>query len=381
MTTSKRDYYQILGVAQGASDEEIKKAFRKLAMEYHPDRNKDVGAVEKFKEVNEAYQVLSDSKKRNSYDTYGHAGVDANGGGRGFDGFDNFGGFGDIFDAFFGGSTRRSPRAARRGADLQVDITVQFENAVFGAEEHIEIRRKELCGRCHGTRSEPGTSSEACPQCRGSGEVRRSQQGIFGHFTQVTPCTRCRGEGQIVIAPCSNCRGQGTEDRDRELVVSIPAGIESRTQMRLTGEGESGINGGSAGDLYVGIRVKDHQFFRRQGYDVVYAQNINIAQAALGLSFDVPTLDGEAEIVIPRGTQSGDVIRLKGQGIPHLGNKKLRGDQLVSVTVETPKSLTDEQRELLTRLAETFGDNSTEQGGEPNEGWFDKLKQTLGSDE
>lgn len=381
MTTSKRDYYDVLGVSQGASDEEIKKAFRKLAMEYHPDRNKDSGASEKFKEVSEAYQVLSDSKKRDSYDTFGHAGVSQNGGSRGFDGFDNFGGFGDIFDAFFGGSTRRSPKASRRGADLQVEITVDFEKAVFGAEEDIEIRRNEVCGRCRGARSEPGTSLDVCPQCRGSGEVRRSQQGIFGHFMQVTPCTMCRGEGQVITAPCSNCRGLGTEVLDRKLSVSVPPGIESGTQIRLTGEGEAGTNGGPSGDFYVIVRVRKHRFFRREGYDVVYLQGINIAQAALGLSLDVPTLDGEAEIVIPRGTQSGDVIRLKDQGIPHLGNRKQRGDQLVTVVVETPKSLSEEQRELLTRLAETFGDNGDTPHGGEQEGWLDKLKHTLGSEE
>ena len=381
MTTSKRDYYDVLGVSRGASDEEIKKAFRKRAMEYHPDRNKASSASEKFKEVNEAYQVLSDSKKRSNYDTFGHAGVSQNGGARGFDGFDNFGGFGDIFDAFFGGSARRSPKASRRGADLQVEVTVDFEKAAFGVEEDIEIRRSEVCGRCRGARSEPGTSPDGCPQCRGSGEVRRSQQGIFGHFMQVTPCTMCRGEGSVITTPCSNCRGAGTEDRDRKLAVSIPAGIESGTQIRLTGEGESGTNGGSAGDLYVIVRVSRHKFFRREGYDVIYLQGINIAQAALGLSFDVPTLDGEAEIVIPRGTQSGDVIRLRGQGIPHLGNRKQRGDQLVTVVVETPKALTEEQRELLTRLAETFGDNGTSPNGDKPEGWLDKLKHTIGNDE
>ena len=381
MTTSKRDYYDVLGVSRGASDEEIKKAFRKLAMEYHPDRNKASGASEKFKEVIEAYQVLSDSKKRSSYDTFGHAGVEGNGGGRDFDGFDNFGGFGDIFDAFFGGSTRRSPQSARRGADLQVEVIIDFEKAVFGADEEIEIRRSEVCTRCHGARYEPGTSLQTCPQCRGSGEVRRNQQGIFGHFTHVTPCSKCRGEGQVVTNPCSNCRGVGTQVSDRKLAVSVPGGIESGTQIRLTGEGEPGVNGAPSGDLYVGVRVRDHKFFRRHGYDVVYMQGINIAQAALGLSLNVPTLEGEAEIVIPRGTQSGDVIRLKSQGVPHLGNKRLRGDQLVSVVVETPKSLTDEQRELLTRLAETFADGSASHDGEKPEGWFDKLKNSIVGEE
>ena len=378
MTTSKRDYYQVLGVGRGASDEEIKKAFRKLAMEYHPDRNKDAAASERFKEINEAYQVLSDSKKRSSYDTFGHAGVNTNGGG--FDGFENFGGFGDIFDAFFGGSTRRSATSARRGADLQVDISIDFVKAVFGADEEIEIRRSEICSRCRGARSEPGTSPDTCVQCRGTGQVRRSQQGIFGQFTQVSTCTMCRGEGHVITSPCLNCRGAGTEMRDRKLVVTIPAGIETSTQIRLSGEGEPGMYGGSAGDLYVIVRVRDHKLFRRRGYDIVYIQNINIAQAALGLSLDVPTLQGDEEIEIPRGTQSGDVIRLRGRGIPHLGNRRMRGDQLVTVIVETPKSLTEEQRKLLLQLAETFDDGSDEYRDRA-EGWFDKLKHTLGTDE
>ena len=378
MTTSKRDYYQVLGVSRGASDEDIKKAFRKLAMEYHPDRNKDAAASERFKEINEAYQVLSDAKKRSSYDTFGHAGVNANGGG--FEGFENFGGFGDIFDAFFGGGTRRSPTAARRGADLQIDINVDFEKAVFGAEEEIEIRRHEVCSRCRGARSEPGSTPDTCSQCRGTGQVRRSQQGIFGQFTQVSTCTMCRGEGHVITVPCSQCRATGTEIRDRKLVVTVPAGIESNTQIRLTGEGEPGMYGGPPGDLYVIVRVRNHKLFKRQGYDIVYIQHINIAQAALGLTLDVPTLQGDEEIEIPRGTQSGDVIRLRDKGIPHLRNKRTRGDQLVTVIVETPKSLTDEQRELLMQLAETFDDGSIPYHDRP-EGWFDKLKQSLGADE
>ncbi len=331
-----------------------------------------------LKEINEAYQVLSDAKKRSSYDTFGHAGVNANGGG--FEGFENFGGFGDIFDAFFGGGTRQSPTSARRGSDLQVDITVDFAKAVFGAEEEIEIRRHEVCSRCRGDRSEPGSTPDMCTQCRGTGQVRRSQQGIFGQFTQVSTCTMCRGEGHVITSPCLECRAAGTEIRDRKLVVTIPAGIESNTQIRLTGEGEPGMYGGPPGDLYVVVRVRKHKLFKRQGYDIVYIQHINIAQAALGLYVDVPTLQGTEEIEIPRGTQSGDVIRLRDKGIPHLNNRRVRGDQLVTVIVETPKSLTDEQRELLVQLAETFDDDSIPYQDRP-EGWFDKLKQSLGADE
>ena len=377
MTTSKRDYYQVLGVSRSASDEDIKRAFRKLAMEYHPDRNKDLSAGERFKEINEAYQVLSDSRKRSNYDTFGHAGVQSNGGG--FEGFENFGGFGDIIDAFFGGSTRRSARTARQGADLHVELTLEFEKAAFGSEEELDVRRHELCSRCRGARSEPGSPPNTCAQCGGTGEVRRRQQGIFGSFTQISPCGACRGEGQILTNPCSNCRGLGTESRERKMAVSIPAGIEPNTQLRLTGEGHAGEHGGPPGDLYVAIRVKKHEFFQRQRYDVVYIQHIDIAQAALGLTLDVPTLDGGAELEIPAGTQSGEVIRLKGQGIPHMRNTRARGDQLVTIIVNVPKSLTDEQRQLLTRLSETFG--GTSPSGSKRDGWFDKLKHTLGADE
>ena len=377
MTTSKRDYYQVLGVSRSASDEEIKRAFRKLAMEYHPDRNKDSSAGERFKEINEAYQVLSDSKKRGNYDTFGHAGVQSDGGG--FEGFENFGGFGDIFDAFFGGATRQTARAARRGANIQIDLAIDFEKAAFGSEEEFEIRRREVCGHCRGARSEPGSSADTCTQCRGTGQVRRRQQSIFGYFSQVSLCEVCNGEGQILTNPCSNCRGSGAESRDRKMAVSIPAGIESNTQIRLTGEGHAGEKGGLPGDLYVAIRVKKHNLFQRQRYDVLYSQNIDIAQAALGLTLDVPTLDGDTELNVPPGTQPGDVIRLKGRGIPRMGNTRARGDQLVTIVVQTPKSLTDEQRQLLTRLAETF--DSAARNGSKRDGWFDKLKQTLASDE
>lgn len=377
MTTSKRDYYQVLGVSRSASDEEIKRAFRKLAMEYHPDRNKDLSAGERFKEINEAYQVLSDSRKRSNYDTFGHAGVQSNGGG--FEGFDNVGGFGDIFDAFFGGSTRRAARTARQGADLRVELTLEFEKAAFGSEEEFVVRRREICSRCRGARAEPGSPTHTCAQCGGTGEVRRRHQGIFGYFTQISSCGSCRGEGQIITDPCSNCRGMGAESRDRKMAVSIPAGIEANTQLRLTGEGHAGENGGPPGDLYVAIRVKKHEFFQRHRYDVLYIQHIDIAQAALGLTLDVPTLDGDAELQIPAGTQSGNVIRLKGRGIPQMRNARARGDQLVTVVVNVPKSLTDEQRQLLTRLAESFG--GTAPNGSKRDGWFDKLKHTLGADE
>ena len=264
MTTKKRDYYEVLGVSRSASEEEVRKAFRKLALEYHPDRNKSDGAAEKFKEINEAYQVLADPKKRTDYDRFGHAGVQMNGGAQGFEGFDVFGGFGDIFDAFFGGSSTRTRTSAQRGADLQHQMTISFEEAVFGVEKEIEVRRTEMCSRCRGSRSEPGNEPAVCPNCAGSGQVRRSTQSIFGQFVQVTTCGTCRGEGRIIARPCTTCGARGTETRKRKLAVGIPAGVESGNQIRLTGEGEPGAFGGHAGDLYVGVRVKAHPLFRRR---------------------------------------------------------------------------------------------------------------------
>ena len=375
MTNGKRDYYEVLRIARSASKEEIKRAFRKLALEYHPDRNKNDGAAEKFKEINEAYQVLADSKKRSNYDRFGHAGLEHNGT-RGFEGFENFGGFGDIFDAFFGGSSTRSSTSAARGADLQAHLTIDFEKAVFGCEEQLEVRRTEVCSRCRGARSEPGSTAAVCPECHGTGRVRRAQRSIFGQFMQVMTCARCRGEGKVITRPCSNCRGTGREVRNRRILVAIPAGIETGTQIRLSHEGEPGSNGGAPGDLYVSIRVREHPLFRREGYDIVRVQTINIAQAALGVTLEVPTLEGEAEVVIPQGAQTGDVIRLKGEGVPHLGRRNQRGDQLVTVVVETPRSLTPEQRALLEQLAKSLGDNGTD-AGDHDESWFDKLKNTF----
>ena len=383
MTTRKRDYYDVLGVERNASEEEIKKAFRKLALEYHPDRNKNDDAADKFKEINEAYQILSDPKKRSSYDRFGHAGVGTNGDARGFEGFDNFGGFGDIFDAFFGGfgsggggrtRTRTRP-SARRGADLQYSVVVEFEDAAFGVKKEIEIQRREVCSVCRGSRSAAGSSAETCANCRGSGQVRRNHQSIFGQFVQVAACDVCHGEGKIISNPCSNCNGAGVERRSRKLEVNFPAGIEDGTQMRLTDEGEPGAGGGRPGDLYVVVRVKEHAYFKREGNNILYTKPLNVAQVALGAKVNVPTLEGDTIVDIPAGTQSGQVFRLKGKGVPYLKSNR-RGDQLIGVVVETPRSLTQEQRELLEQLAETLGDS------EPSDihhdkTWFDKIKDVI----
>ena len=377
MTTSnKQDYYDLLGVQRGASDEDIKRAFRKLAMEYHPDRNKRDGAAEKFKEINEAYQVLSDSQKRAAYDRYGHAGVSGNGGARGFEGFENFGGFGDIFDAFFGGATRTHPNAPRRGADLKYALTIDLEDAAFGVEKEVKLERIEVCGDCNGSRSAPGSSPGICGNCSGSGEVRRTHESVFGHFVQVVPCSVCHGEGRTIADPCDTCRGSGRERRSRTLEVAIPAGVEDGVQIRLRGEGEAGHNGGSPGDLYVLIRVRQHDTFQRTNNNILYTLPINMAQAALGTKVTVPTITGEdAELEIPAGTQTGALFRLKNLGIPYIRSSR-KGDQLVTVDVQTPKNLSEEQRMLFEELARSFGDDSTDIGSQ-DKGFFDKLKDAI----
>ena len=375
MTTSKQDYYDLLGVRQDASDEDIKKAFRKLAMEYHPDRNRREGAAEKFKEINEAYQVLSDAKKRSDYDRYGHAGVSGNGG-RGFDGYENFSGFGDIFDAFFGGATRTRPNAPRRGADLKYAMTVDLEETAFGSTREVALQREEVCATCSGSRSKPGTWPRPCDNCNATGEVRRSQESVFGRFVQVVPCSVCRGEGQTIADPCDACRGRGRHSRARTLEVAIPAGVEDGVQIRLRGEGEAGHNGGAPGDLYVLIRVKPHKTFRRDGNDILYTLPINMAQAALGAKVTVPTIaDGDVDIEIPAGTQTGAVFQLKSRGIPYIRSSR-KGDQRVTVDVQTPKNLSDEQRLLFEQLAASFGDE-TAGSGSPDKGFFDKLKDVI----
>jgi molecular chaperone DnaJ len=378
---SEADYYDVLGVERSATEEDIRRAFRKLAMEWHPDRNKEKDAEERFKTVNEAYQVLIDPAKRQQYDRFGRAGV---GGmewptGRGFEGagFPG-GGFGDIFDAFFGGGSARSRTSARRGGDLQHSLTVDFEEAVFGCERSIEVRRTEVCSRCKGGGSEPGSSPTVCLECAGAGEVRRSHQSVFGQFTQVSSCSRCRGEGNVITDPCSRCNASGRERRQRKLVVSVPAGIETGTQMRLSGEGEPGALGGPAGDLYVSVRVTPHAYFQRDGDDIVHVHRVNVAQAALGATVETPTLDGDVEIEVPAGAQTGDVVRLKGRGVPHLGAQSRRGDQLVTLVVETPRALTQEQRALLEALSETMATGGPGPDGmEEDRGWFDRLKDSI----
>ena len=370
--STKRDYYEVLGVSRNANEDEIKKAFRKLARQYHPDVNKASDAEARFKEINEAYEVLSDSEKRQTYDRFGHNGPSAGFGQGGF-GQGGFGGIEDIFEDFFGFGTRARTAARRspqRGADLRYNLTITFEEAVFGCEKQLEIPRWEPCPTCRGSGAAPGTAPVRCSQCNGSGEVRRVQQSIFGQFVNVSTCPRCNGEGEVVTSPCPECRGRKQVQRTRTVSVQIPAGVENGTQIRLSGEGEPGLNSGPAGNLYVALTVQPHPFFIRQGNDILLELPLNIGQAALGSKLHVPTLDGQHELTVPPGTQTGDTFRLQGRGVPHL-RRSGRGDEIVTVFVKTPINLTEEQRDLLRRLATTF---SGDPPAEPEKGFFDRLR-------
>ena len=347
---NNRDYYELLGVPRNASDEELKKAFRKLAFQYHPDHNEEAGAEEKFKEINEAYEVLSDAKKRASYDRYGRvATADL----FGFEDF-SFGGLGDIFDAFFGATTTRAQRRSpQKGTDLRANLTLSFEEAVFGSEKQFEIWRTENCSVCRGIGSQPGTNPQKCPNCDGNGEVRRIQQSLFGRFVHAAACPQCRGEGSIITHPCRQCKGSGREKVKRKLSVTVPPGIDENYQMRLSNEGDAGRYGGSPGDIYINLSIKPHKFFVRKGFDIFYELPINFAQAALGDNIEVLTLDGKATLKIPSGTQNGKVFRIKGKGVPRLHGRG-KGDQLVVVHVITPQSMDANQRRLFEELAKTL---------------------------
>jgi molecular chaperone DnaJ len=349
----KRDYYEVLGVSRDASNEEIKKAFRRLAFEYHPDRNREDGAEAKFKEVNEAYEVLSDADKRASYDQFGHSGAEGLFG-RGFEGFD-FGGFGDIFEAFFGGTGTTTRQTPRQGSDLRYKVSISFEEAALGCEKEIEISRVEVCDTCRGTRSKPGSQPERCPNCDGSGQIRRVQRSLFGQFINTTVCNQCHGEGRLVTEPCPDCKGSGTQKHKRRISVNVPAGVDDGNGIRLSGEGDAGSRGGSAGNLYVVLSVAEHEYFEREGDDVIYELSVNFAQAALGTELEIPTLYGTTKLKIPAGSQSGRVFRLKDKGINHLHGHG-RGDQLVQLRVVTPESLNKEQRKLFEELARSLED-------------------------
>ena len=370
---SKRDYYEILGVSQEASQDEIKKAYRKLARQYHPDANPDdKGAEEKFKDVAEAYEVLSDPEKRANYDQFGHAGANGHGfgGSGGFGGFDgaDFGGLGDIFDMFFGGGGRRR-QGPEKGSDLRVDLEVSFKEAAFGIEKDIKVPRTEECGTCGGSGAAPGTKPHICSSCNGAGQVQFAQNTPFGRIVQTKVCDQCRGKGKIVDKPCATCHGSGKVRKTKSIHVKIPAGVDNGTRVRMAGEGEAGTMGGPKGDLYIYIHVKPDRLFRREGNDVVMEIPISFAQAALGDEIEIDTLDGKAKLKIPEGTQSGTVFRLRGKGITDLHGYG-RGDQLVHVKVMTPKKLTEKQKALL----KEFANLSKENINGDDKGFFDRVK-------
>jgi molecular chaperone DnaJ len=358
--TAERDFYEVLGVERGADDAAIKRAFRKLAQQWHPDVNKDAGAQARFKEINEAYQVLSDPQRRQSYDMFGRAGVSGNAGGDPFGGQAGFGGFSDIFDAFFGGATAGAARRARpsQGSDLRYDLRITFEEAVLGAEKEIEFPVLGRCDTCGGSGAKAGSTPISCPQCNGRGEIRSVRQTMLGQMVNVAPCPRCRGEGKIVENPCETCRGEGRTERRRSLRVTIPAGIDEGHQIRLSNEGEVGPRGGAPGSLYVAVHVADHPSLTREGTELFYEADLSIAQAALGTRLSVPTVDGEdAEVEIKPGTQPGTEIKLRGRGVPHLRRQSVRGDLHVIANVVVPTRLSKRQRELLEAYAKEAGDH------------------------
>ena len=372
------DYYSTLEVERNATPEEIKKAYRRLARKYHPDVSSEPDAEDRFKEINAAYEVLSDNEKRAMYDRYGKEGPP------GFGGFDFGDGMRDPFDIFaevfgnFGGfgGFGRSGRGAgpRRGNDLRTAVDITFEEAVFGVEKEVEIRRQELCTVCAGSGAKPGTNPQTCPECNGSGQTRQVQHTLLGSFVNITTCPRCDGKGTIIQTPCDECRGSGRTYATRTIEVSIPAGVDDGVTMRVSGQGEPGELNGPNGNLYITLNVKPHEYFKRRNNDVILELKINVAQAALGDVIKVPTLDGERQITIPAGTQSGAIFRLRGLGIPQLRGSG-RGDELIVTQVAIPKRLSDEQKELFKELGNTLG---TEVIIEDKQSFVDRVKEALG---
>jgi molecular chaperone DnaJ len=372
---SKRDYYEILGVSKNATKEEIKRAYRKLSKKYHPDINKAPDAAEKFKEIKEAYEVLSDDQKREQYDRFGHA--DPNEGGfGGFNGadFGGFGGFEDIFETFFGGGRRRrDPNAPRAGADLQYTMTLEFEEAIFGKEMDIEIPREETCDTCKGTGAKPGTHPETCSHCHGTGQISIEQATPFGRIVNRRTCHYCQGTGKFIKHKCATCGGSGRVKKRKKIHVKIPAGIDDGQQLRVAGQGEPGINGGPPGDLYIVFHVKPHEFFVRDGDDIYCEMPITFAQAALGAEIEVPTLYGKVKLKIPAGTQTGTKFRLRGKGVPNVHGYG-QGDQHIEVRVITPTKLTEKQKQLLREFAEISEQNTL---NDQDDSFFSKVKRAF----
>ena len=369
MAQEKRDYYEVLGVSKGATEDEIKRAYKKLARKYHPDMNPgDKEAEEKFKEINEANEVLSDPTKKSRYDQFGFAGVDPNygagGGAYGGAGFD-FGDLGDIFGSFFGGGFggfgggQQRRNGPQRGESIRMSVSVSFTEAAFGCEKEVTLDRTEQCDDCHGSGCANGTTPEVCPECHGTGTVQVRRQTPMGVFASTAACTKCGGTGKIIHQPCTTCRGNGRLHKRRTVKVSIPAGIDNGQTISLRGQGHAGKNGGPSGDLLITVMVKPHELFRRDGTSVFCEAPITFTQAVLGAELEIPTIDGKVKYTIPEGTQTGTVFRLKGKGIPVL-NGRGRGDQYVTVTIETPRDLNREQKEALRKFSETLGENNYE---------------------
>jgi molecular chaperone DnaJ len=380
LPTSKRDYYEVLGVERNASSQEIKKAYRKLAKKYHPDLNPgDKESEKKFKEVNEAYEVLSDDDKRSRYDRFGHAGVDPNGfngAGAGFGDF-GFGDFSDIFESFFGGagfgSSGRARNVPQRGEDLEYSLEIEFTEAAFGVEKEIPVSRMEKCATCDGSGAKPGSSPDRCSRCGGSGKIQERSNTLFGSFVNVRTCDVCRGEGTVITDPCTTCNGIGKVRKNVKIKIKIPAGIDEGQTISLRGEGGAGSKGGPSGDLYVTIKIKKHPIFERRGTDVITEIPISFVQAALGDEIEVPTIDGKVRYTVPEGTQAGSIFRLKNKGVPHLrGNG--RGDQYIKVDIDVPTKLNDKQKELLKQFAAISGDEVHQK----KRGFFNKMKDALG---
>jgi molecular chaperone DnaJ len=378
---AKKDFYEVLGLQKSASDEEIKKAFRKLAIKYHPDKNQGhKEAEEKFKEINEAYQVLSDPEKKARYDQYGDA--DAGGGnygGYGAEGFDfsDFGGFGDIFDSFFGGGGgggRRKKGGPARGVDLEYTVTLTFEEAVAGVEKEISITRNETCETCGGTGAKVGTQPKTCDKCGGAGQINVQRNTPLGSFMSVSTCDKCGGKGTIITDPCPECKGTGKIRTNRKITINIPAGVDTGNVIPMRGQGEDGTGGGPAGDLYVNIRVTPHKVFKRKGYDIFIDSHISFSKAALGIELKVPTIDGDVKYSVPPGTQPGTVFRLKGKGVPKV-NGHGRGDQYVNIVVDIPKSVSAKQKDALLLYMEASGEISEEDGSKKS--FIDKLKDSF----
>lgn len=375
----KRDYYEVLGVDKSASAEDIKKAYRQLAKKYHPDLNPgNKEAEEKFKEVNEAYEVLSDADKKARYDQFGHAGVDPSYGGGGYGGgfsggFGDMGDISDIFNSFFGGgfssSGRSNPNAPRRGQDIQTNININFMDACFGKEVEVSINRMEKCPDCNGTGAAAGSSAETCPDCHGTGQIKVTQRTPFGMISQQKPCTRCGGKGKIINNPCPKCRGNGRYTAAKKIKVSVPAGIDDSQTLQVSGQGHAGINGGPNGDLHVTVSVRPDPIFERDGYDIHTEVPITYTQAVLGDEITVPTIDGKVKYTVPEGTQNGTIFRFKGKGVKKL-NSSSRGDQYVHVYIEVPKNLSKKQKDMLKEFESTM----TDENYNKRKSFFDKIR-------